>query len=128
MFRLSVNETLSLRSQNATSKLPVSSRRGRRHLPNAFTEHGVAVLSSVLHSEQAVAVNSEIMRAFLRMRALLQSNEELARGFEQLATRLDAKVAAHDDSIRAILAAIRALMKAPPTPRRGIGFSADLDE
>ncbi len=128
MFRLSVNETLSLRSQNATSKLPEPSRGGRRYLPNAFTEQGVAMLSSVLHSEQAVAVNIEIMRAFVRMRALLQSNEELARRFEQLEARLGAKVAAHDDSIRAILAAIRALMKAPPTPRRGIGFTADLEE
>jgi ORF6N domain len=128
MFRLSANETLSLRSQNATSKFPAPSRGGRRYLPSAFTEQGVAMLSSVLHSEQAVAVNIEIMRAFLRMRALLQSNQELARRFEQLEARLDAKVAAHDDSIRAILAAIRALMKAPPAPRRGIGFTADLEE
>ena len=103
MFRLSVKETLSLRSQNATSKFPESSWGGRRYLPNAFTEQGVAMLSSVLHSEQAVAVNIEIMRAFVRLRALLQSNEELARRFEQLEARLDAKVATHDDSIRAIL-------------------------
>ncbi len=68
MFRLSVNETLRLRSQNATSKFPESNRGGRRYLPNAFSEQGVAMLSSVLHSEQAVAVNIEIMRAFVRMR------------------------------------------------------------
>jgi hypothetical protein len=74
------------------------------------------MLSSVLHSEHAVAVNIEIMRAWVRMRASLQSNEELARQLEQLAARLDAKVAAHDDPIRAILAAIRALMKAPHKP------------
>ena len=64
-------------------------RGGRRYLPYAFTEQGVAMLSSVLNSSLAIAVNIEIMRAFVKLRELLSSNRELARRFAQLETRLD---------------------------------------
>ena len=102
-------------------------RGGRRYPPYAFTEQGVAMLSSVLGSDRAIAVNIEIMRAFVRMRELLNSNKELARRFAQLEARLDKKLAEHDAAIAAILSAIRQLMN-PSTPkRRGIGFTADIE-
>ena len=84
------------------------------------------MLSSVLGSERAIAVNIEIMRAFVRLRGLLVSNKELARRFEQLEARLDKKLADHDDDIAAILSVIRQLMNPPAPKRRGIGFTADL--
>jgi hypothetical protein len=85
----------------------------RKYLPYAFTEQGVAMLSSVLRSPRAISVNIEIMRAFVRMREMLASNQELAT---------------HDEAIAAILSAIRELMHTPPPKRRGIGFTADLTE
>ena len=93
-----------------------------------FTEQGVAMLSSVLNSERAIAVNIEIMRAFVKLRELLVSNKELARRFDQLEARVD-KLIAHDEAIAAILSAIRELMtpSAPPK-RQPIGFTADLEK
>ncbi len=102
-------------------------RGGRRYPPYAFTEQGVAMLSSVLGSDRAIAVNIEIMRAFVRMRELLSSNKELARRFAQLEARIDKKLAEHDEAITAILSAIRELMQPPPPKRGGIGFTADID-
>ena len=101
-------------------------RGGRRYPPYAFTEQGVAMLSSVLGSERAVAVNIEIMRAFVRMRELLSSTKELARRFAQLEARIDKKLGEHDEAITAILSAIRELMDLPEPKRRPIGFTADL--
>jgi hypothetical protein len=85
-------------------------RGGRRFAPYVFTEQGVAMLSSVLSSECAIAINIEIMRAFVKLRDLLSSNRELARRFAQLETRLDKKLTEHDEAIAAILSAIRQLM------------------
>lgn len=135
MFQLSAEETRFLRSQFIASKSQVidsqripqnwsrfvtSSRkyRGERYRPYAFTEQGVAMLSSVLNSERAVKVNIAIMRAFVRLRQTLETNRELARKFEQLERR----VGKHDEEITAILEAIRQLMAAPEGPRREIGF------
>jgi len=101
-------------------------RGGRRYPPYAFTEQGVAMLSSVLGSERAIAVNIEIMRAFVRMRELLNSNKELARRFAQLEARIDKKLAAHDEAITTILSAIRELMNPPAPKRRPIGFTAKI--
>ena len=101
-------------------------RGGRRHLPYAFTEQGVAMLSSVLRSSRAITVNIQIMRAFVRMRQLLNSNVELACRLNELESRLEAKLATHDDSIAAILSAIRQLMQPPESRSRAIGFTADL--
>ena len=123
MFRLTGAEWAALKSQTVISK---PGRGGRRFAPYAFTEQGVAMLSSVLGSERAIAVNIEIMRAFVRLRGLLVSNKELARRFEQLEARLDKKLADHDDDIAAILSVIRQLMNPPAPKRRGIGFTADL--
>ncbi len=126
MFQLSAEESRALRSQFATLK----SGRGqhRKYLPYAFTEQGVAMLSSVLRSARAIAVNIQIMRAFVRMRELLISNRELAQKLDQLEARLEKKLASHDRAIAAILSAIRELMNPTPPKRRGIGFTADLDE
>jgi len=114
MFELTAEETTNLRSQIVIS----SSWGGRRYLPRAFTEQGVAMLSSVLRSEQAALVNVEIMRAFVRLRQMLQQNADLAR-------KLDALEKKYDAQFRVVFDAIRELM-APPTraPRR-IGFRAD---
>lgn len=81
MFQLTSEETITLTSQIAISK---RSRGGRRVPPYAFTEQGVAMLSSVLNSERAIQVNIEIMRAFVRMRSILAANRELAKRLEKL--------------------------------------------
>jgi hypothetical protein len=121
MFQLTAAEWAALRSQSVTSK---PGRGGRRYAPYAFTEQGVAMLSSVLGSERAIAVNIQIMRAFVRMRELLASNTALARKLDEL----ERKYQHHDDAIKAILSAIRELMNPPLPKRRGIGFTADLSE
>jgi hypothetical protein len=117
MFQLSAEEWANLRSQTVISS---SSHGGRRSAPYTFTEQGVAMLSSVLGSERAIAVNIEVMRAFVRLRDLLASNKELAKRFAEL----ERKLATHDQAIAGILDAIRQLMAPPPAaPKRRIGFS-----
>ncbi len=128
MFQLTAEEETALRSHFATSKKPAASRGGRRYLPYAFTEQGVAMLSSVLSTERAVAVNIEIMRAFVRMRSVLAANKELAQRFAELESRLDKKTAVQDKAIAAIMSAIRELMNPPIRLSRGIGFTAKFDE
>jgi len=111
MLQLSGAEYANLRSQFATS----SSWGGRRTLPYAFTEQGVAMLSSVLRSQRAVQVNIEIMRAFVRLRQLLGGNAELAK-------RLAVLEARYDSQFKIVFRAIRELMAVPDPPRRKIGF------
>jgi len=135
MFQLTAVETSSLRSQFVTSNRQVvenkeiasnwsqivtssSKRGGTRYRPYAFTEQGVAMLSSVLNSERAVKVNIAIMRAFVKLRETLETNRELARKFAELESR----GGKHDRKIDAILEAIRQLMASPEKPRREIGF------
>jgi hypothetical protein len=124
MFQLTRDEVEVLKSQNVISKTP---GRGGAHrsLPYAFTEQGLAMLSSVLKSERAVAINIEIMRTFVRMRKLAFSNEELARKIDEL----DRRVSKHDKAIAEIIEAFRQLM-APPSPKetRPIGFASWADE
>ncbi len=115
MFQLSSVEWANLRSQIVTSS---SGHGGRRTVPYAFTEQGVAMLSSVLGSERAIAVNIEIMRAFVRMRDLLASNKELAKRFADLEQRLERRLDDHDQAIADILDAIRQLMRPPDPPKR----------
>jgi hypothetical protein len=121
MFELSAAEWTSLRSQFVTS---TPGRGGRRYAPYAFTEQGVAMLSSVLNSDRAIAVNIEIMRSFVRIRRLLEADKSVARKFE----RLERRLASHDQAIVGILAAIHQLMHPRVPKRRGIGFTADLSE
>ena len=106
---------------NLKSRFVTSSWGGlRRALPYAFTEEGVAMLSSVLKSERAVKVNVAIMRAFVGLRQALETNRDLARKFAELEKR----VGKHDDEIAAIIDVIRQLMAPPEKPRREIGFHA----
>ena len=114
MFQLAAVEAGSLRSQFATS----NGRGGRRYLPYAFTEQGVAMLSSVLNSKRAILVNIAIMRAFVRLRETLGAHKEIARTLEDL----EQKYAAHDVQIKGIFDALRALMEPPKRSRRRIGF------
>jgi len=117
MFQLRVPETSSLRNW---SQFVTSSRkhRGQSYRPYAFTEQGVAMLSSVLNSERAVKVNIAIMRAFVKLRETLETNREFARKFSELEKR----IGKHDEEITAIIEAIRQLMAPPKTPRRETGF------
>ncbi|MCG8554504.1 MAG: ORF6N domain-containing protein [Proteobacteria bacterium] len=104
-----------LRSQFGTSK----GRGGRRYAPYAFTEQGVAMLSSVLRSARAVQVNVQIMRTFVKLRRLLATHEDLAR-------KLDALERKYDRQFKVVFDAIRELMAPPdPKPRRRIGFGAE---
>jgi len=103
-----------------TSSQFVMSSRAARYRPYAFTEQGVAMLSSVLNSERAVKVNIAIMRAFVKLRQTLETNRELARKFSELKRHVDK----HDEEIAGIIEAIRQLMAPPQKPRREIGFHA----
>ncbi|MBI4706047.1 MAG: ORF6N domain-containing protein [Deltaproteobacteria bacterium] len=113
MFQLTAGELDLLRSQFVISK--PGGRGGRRSLPYAFTEQGVAMLSSVLRSPRAVQVNIEIMRAFVRLRQMLQSNADLARKLAALERKYDAQ-------FKAVFSAIRRLMAPAVKPKRRIGF------
>jgi hypothetical protein len=116
MFALTQQELRALRSQFVTLKNDQAGRgRHRKYLPYAFTEQGVAMLSSVLRSARAAQVNIEIMRAFVRLRALIQHNQELAQ-------RLDALEAKYDRQFKVVFDAIRELMTPPAAPKRSIGF------
>ena len=102
-----------MRSQFGTSK----GRGGRRYLPYVFTEQGVAMLSSVLHSERAILVNIEIMRALVRLRQMLVSNADLARKLAALERKYDAQ-------FKVVFDVIRELMTPPePKKKRSIGFA-----
>ncbi|MFA5839800.1 MAG: ORF6N domain-containing protein [Candidatus Margulisiibacteriota bacterium] len=90
-------------------------------LPLAFTEQGVAMLSSILKSEKAVQVNIAIMRAFVKLRQVLATHKELAHKFKEL----EGRVGKHDVQITAIFDAIRQMMAVPEKPKRRIGFIAD---
>ena len=99
-----------------------SSWGGRRKLPWAFSEQGVAMLSGVLHSQRAIAVNIAIMRAFVHLREILATHQDLARKLEVL----ERKYGEHDQKIQIVFEAIRQLMAPPPSPRKGkIGFGRE---
>jgi hypothetical protein len=124
MFKLTVAEAGSLRSQIATLK--TGRGRHRKYLPYVFTEHGAIMAATILNNPHAIEMSVYVVRAFVQLRGLLASNQELSRRFAQLESRLDKRLAAHDETIAAILSAIRQLMH-PPVPRRTpIGFTADL--
>ena len=99
MFQLSFQEFTALRSQIVTSK----GRGGRRTAPYAFTEHGVAMLSSVLRSERAAEINIEVIRAFVKLRQLVVSNSELANRLNHLEQRYDSQFKVVFDAIRQLM-------------------------
>lgn len=111
MFQLSEKEFTILRSQIVTSK----KKGGRRYPPYAFTEQGVAMLSSVLRSKKAILVNVEIMRTFVQLRKMLTSHRELARKLVALERQMDLR-------FRVIFQAIRQLMAPAKSSKRKIGF------
>ena len=117
MFQLDAEEFERLRSHFGIS----NGRGGRRYAPYAFTEQGVAMLSRVLNSPRAVQVNIEIMRAFVRLRALMASHADLAQ-------RLDALEAKYDEQFAGVFAAIRQLTSPPPAPTRKLGFRAGREQ
>jgi hypothetical protein len=128
MFQLSPEEFDHLRSQSATSNLKsqfVTSkpdgRGGRRYPPYAFTEQGVAMLSSVLRSKRAVAVNIEIMRTFVRLRQMLATHKDLARKIAALEKKYDAQ-------FKVVFDALRALMEPPTQSKQRGGFRASDDQ
>ena len=113
MFQLSEREVAELnRSQIVTGS---QKHRDPRSRPYAFTELGVAMLSSVLRSQQAISVNIEIMRAFVKLRQLFASNTELARRLDELESK-------YDKQFKIVFDAIRKLMATPARDRKEIGF------
>lgn len=111
MFQLTAEEEASLRSQSVTSK-----RGGRRYRSYAFTEQGVAMLSSVLNSERAIQVNIAIMRAFVKLRQILSTHKDLAR-------RLEAMEKKYDAQFKVVFDALRQLMEPIPSSPKRIGFT-----
>jgi hypothetical protein len=140
MFQLTAEESARLRSQIVTSKMILTGdlrhqsgasslrsqivtsnagqgRGGRRYLPYAFTEQGVAMLSTVLRSKRAVMVNIEIMRAFVRLRRMFGAHADLARKLAALERK-------YDSQFKTVFDAIRELMTPPPAKKRPIGFGS----
>ncbi len=111
MFQLTAQEWADLKSQTVIS----SSWGGRRIPPYAFTELGVAMLSSVLNSERAIQANIAIMRAFTQLRSMLASHSDLARKLEALEKK-------YDGQFRVVFQALRDLMEPPLPPKKPIGF------
>ena len=118
MFQLTAQELSNLKSQTV-----ISSRGGRRHRPYAFTEQGVAMLSSVLRSPRAVAVNIEIMRAFVRLRRWMADSRELTARLDELESRYDSQFKVVFDAIRQLMEAVGAVTRVTPR-RRGAGRRA----
>ena len=119
MFQLTSDEVAELN----LSQIVIGSEKHRdpRLRPYAFTEQGVAMLSSVLRSKRAITVNIEIMRAFVKLRQLLASNAELARRLDELESK-------YDKQFKIVFVAIRELMTAPDRGRKKIGFVRDRDQ
>jgi len=115
MFELTREEFENWRSQFVTSN---GDKMGLRYAPMAFTEHGVAMLSSVLKSERAIEVNIAIIRAFVRLRQMLVSHERLARKLEEMEMN-------YDERFRIVFEAIQQLAAQPDPPRKRIGFEVD---
>ena len=121
MFQLTAEEAESLRLQIATSN---EGRGGRRYLPYAFTEQGVAMLSSVLNSKRAIQVNIAIMRAFVKLREILATHKDVAHKLEEI----ERTQKEHGANINAIWKAIQRLIEPPEKPKRTIGFHAGEDK
>jgi hypothetical protein len=119
-FQLTADESVSLRSQTVTSK---KGRGGRRYVPWVFTEHGALMAATVLNSPRAVEMSVFVVRAFVRLR-------EYVRGHAEISKRLDAlerKVTGHDEDLREMFTALRALLTPSPRSRREIGFAKKED-
>jgi len=118
MFQLTSKEWISLKFHSGTSK---KGRGGRRFLPYAFTEQGIAMLSSVLNSKRAIQINIQIMWAFVKLREILSTHKELAQKLKKLELKIDS----HDQQIQAIFEVINQLLTTPEKPKRKIGFTIE---
>ena len=116
MFQLTPKENLLLRSQFAISK-----QGGRRYLPYAFTELGIAMLSSVLNSERAIQINIQIMRTFVNLRKIVLRDKKLAQKWKEFERRINK----HDYEIKSISDLINKLIQIPERPKRKIGFAVN---
>ena len=123
LFKLSRDEFDGLMLQNATSK---RGRGGRRKLPYVFTEHGAVMAANVLNSERAVAMSVYAVRAFVKLREVLASTEDLAKKLDDLERNLTGRLDIHEKAIIELFAQIRKLLKPPPPQpepkRKRIGF------
>ncbi len=130
MFQLNKEEFANLRSQFVISSSgPASGYGGRRYAPYAFTEQGVAMLSTVLNSERAVVINIEIMRTFVKVRTLATTHLDLARQLAELQDKTESLAMSHDTfsrntraQLKQVFDALRELMTPPEPPKRPIGF------
>jgi ORF6N domain len=126
MFQLDTDEYAALRSQFVISNV---GRGGRRYAPYAFTEQGVAMLSSVLNSERAAVINIEIMRTFVRVRTLASTQQDLAKQLTELQDKTESLAMSHETfsrntkaELREVFETLRELMTPPASPKRPIGF------
>ena len=119
MFQLSAQEFNDLKSQSVMAS---GQHGGRRTRPLVFAEQGVAMLSGVLHSERAAAVNVEIMRAFVELRRAATSYAAIEKRLEELERETGAKLGQHDEQLSQIFKALRQLISPPPRPKRRVGF------
>jgi hypothetical protein len=120
-FQLRVEEWDNLRCQFGISS---EAHGGRRFVPYVFTEQGVAMLSSVLRSKRAVAVNIEIMRTFVALRRVVEVRDALRRKLDELEKRFENKLAEHDAQLAQVFSVLRELVVPPPLPKkRAIGFT-----
>lgn len=118
MFRLTKSEYKALRCHFGISMKTNKIKGGRRYLPYAFTEQGVAMLSGILNSRRAIQVNIAIMRTFVKLRKILSTNRVLVNKLNQLEKRIES----HDIEIKSVFDAIRALMKPNEKSNKKIGF------
>jgi ORF6N domain len=126
MFQLDADEYAALRSQFVISNV---GRGGRRYAPYAFTEQGVAMLSTVLNSERAVVINIEIMRTFVKVRTLASTQQDLAKQLTELQDKTESLAMSHETfsrntkaQLREVFETLRELMTPPASPKRPIGF------
>jgi hypothetical protein len=121
MFQLTSAEAEALRSQIVISK---EGRGGRRYAPYVFTEQGVAMLSGVLRSDRAIAVNIEIMRVFVELRRVASSYAAIEKRLEEI----ERELGGHDEQLNQIFMALRQLISPPDRPKRPVGFRLPDDE
>jgi hypothetical protein len=125
MFQLTKSEAEALRSQIVISN---EGRGGRRYAPYVFTEQGIAMLSGVLRSDRAIAVNIEIMRAFVELRRVASSYAALQERLTDLEREMTGRLDQHDEQIGQIFKALHQLIAPPPRPKRPVGFRVSDDE
>lgn len=122
MFEMTAKEFENWRTQNATSK---SDRQGLRHAPFCFTEQGVTMLSCILNSDQAIAVNIQIIRVFSRMREMLLTHKDILVKLERIEKKMlkqDHKTKKHEEDIQVIFETLKELLNPPAEPRPRVGF------